>query len=191
MSQNSKLEDDEIDLRELFAALWSHNLLIIVFTGISIFFAGYYSLNVEKQFTARSVFQIEENRNRAGFSLTGELSALASIAGFSSAGGSSNTGVLFERATSREFILDMKDSLSLEHDPYFNSYDPDYKDPFWKAAIKQLIGWQKTEAEKNALIEANIIKNYKESVLFDPTKNDVTRLKFHVDPKAVPCMPIR
>ena len=61
MSHNSNLEDDEIDLGELFAALWSHKLLITLFTGLSIFLAGYYAITTEKKFTAKSIFQIEQN----------------------------------------------------------------------------------------------------------------------------------
>ena len=34
--------------------------------------------------------------------------------------------------------------------------DPEYKDPFWKAAIKKIIGWQ-TELEKDAIIENNVL----------------------------------
>ena len=60
MSQNSNLEDDEIDLGELFAVLWSHKLLITLFTGLSIFLAGYYTLTAEKKFTATSIFQISK-----------------------------------------------------------------------------------------------------------------------------------
>ena len=64
----------------------------------------------------------------------------------------SNTEVLLERAMGREFIIDMTTKFSIDKDAHFNTYDPDYKDPFWKAAIK-IIGWQKTELEKNAIIE--------------------------------------
>ena len=80
MSHNSNLEDNEIDLSELFAALWSHKFLITLFTGLSIFLAGYYALTTEKKFTAKSVFQIEQNDSSSGYSLTGDLGALASIA---------------------------------------------------------------------------------------------------------------
>ena len=48
MSQNSNFEDDEIDLGELFAVLWSHKLLIMLLTGLSIFLAGYHSLTLKK-----------------------------------------------------------------------------------------------------------------------------------------------
>ena len=54
MSQNLELEDDEINLGELFAALWSHKLLITLFTGLAIFLAEY-AAKAEKKFTAKSV----------------------------------------------------------------------------------------------------------------------------------------
>ena len=38
------------------------------------------------------------------------------------------------------------------------------KIPFWKAKIKELLGWQKTKAERNDLIENTIIKNYQSNV---------------------------
>ena len=41
MLHNSNLEDSEIDLGELFAALWSHKFLIALVTIFSIFLAAY------------------------------------------------------------------------------------------------------------------------------------------------------
>ena len=79
MSQNPTLEDDEIDLRELFAILWSHKLLITLFTGLSIFLAGYYVITAEKKFTATSVFQIEQSDGGSSFNFSGELGALARL----------------------------------------------------------------------------------------------------------------
>ena len=54
------MEDSEIDLSELFAVLWAHKILITLFTGLSIFLAGYHAITTEKRFTAKSVFQIEQ-----------------------------------------------------------------------------------------------------------------------------------
>ena len=62
----------------------------------------------------------------------------------------------------------MKDKSALALDPYFNTSD--YEDPFWLAKIKLIIGWQKTEQEKNAIIEKNIIKNFRKNVKFEETK---------------------
>ncbi len=184
MSNNSILEDNEIDLGELFAALWSHKLLIILFTGLSICLAGYYVTTVEKKFTAKSIFQIEQQVSKSGFNLSGEMGALASLAGFTGMQENSITDVLLERAIGREFIIDMKAKFSIDRDFYFTKYDPDYKDPFWKATIKKRIGWQKTELEKNAIIENNVLKNYRKNVLFELTDGGAIKISVtHTDPK--------
>ena len=145
MSHNSNLEDNEIDLGELFEALWAHRFLITLFTGLSIFLAGYYAITAEKKFTAKSIFQIEQNDSSSGLSLSGELGILASLTGFAGAQATSSAETLLERAKGREFIIAMQQKFSIDQDRYFNTYNPDSKDPFWKAAIKKLIGWEKTK----------------------------------------------
>ena len=184
MSQNSNLEDDEIDLGELFAALWSHKILITLFTGLSIFLAGYYAITAEKKFTAKSIFQIEQNDNSSGFNLSGELGALASLVGFAGTQATSSMDVLLERATGREFIIDMREKFSIDRDLYFNTYDPDYEDPLWKATVKKIIGWQTTELEKNSIIENNVLKNYRENVVFELTDGGAIAISVtHIDPE--------
>ena len=184
MSYYSNLEDNEIDLGELFAALWSHKFLITLFTGLSIFLAGYYALTTEKKFTAKSIFQIKQNDASSGFSLSGELGALASLAGLSGMQATTSKDVLLERAVGREFIIDMKTKFSIDQDLYFNTYDPDYKDPFWKAAIKKIIGWQATEVEKNAIIEGNVRSKYRANVLFEVTDGGAIEISVtHANPQ--------
>ena len=184
MSHNSNLEDEEIDLRELSAALWSHKLLILFFTGLSIFAAGYHSLTTEKKFTAKSVFQIEQNDSSSGLSLSGELGILASLTGFAGAQATSSAETLLERAKGREFIIAMQQKFSIDQDRYFNTYNPDSKDPFWKATIKKLIGWEKTKLEKKAIIENNVLANYRGNVLFDLTKGGAIEISVtHLDPQ--------
>ncbi len=184
MSQNQTLQDDGIDLRELSATLWAHKLLISLFTGLSIFLAAQYSLTTEKKFTVSAIFQIKQNDSSPRFSLPSEFGAIASIASLASGIGASSTDILLERATGREFIIDMKEKFFLERDPYFNSYDPDYKDPFWKATIKKLIGWEKTEAEKKAIIEKNIIDNYRRNVVLDETNGGAISISVtHINPQ--------
>ena len=184
MSQNSKLEDGEIDLGELLAALWSHKLLITLFTGLSIFLAGYYALTTEKKFTAKSIFQIEQNDGGSGFNLSGELSALASLAGFAGQQVSTSTDTLLERAKGREFIIDMQRKFSIDRDFYFNTYDPDNRDPFWKAVIKKIIGCETTELEKNAIIESNVLSNFRLNVRFKITDGGAIEISVtHIDPQ--------
>ena len=112
MSHYSNLKDDEIDLSELLATLWSHKLFIILFTGLSIFLAGNYALTTKKKFTAKSIFQIEQNDSSSRFNVNGELGALASLAGFAGARANSSTRTLLERAEGREFIVEMKTKFS-------------------------------------------------------------------------------
>ena len=184
MSHNSNFEDDEVDLRELFAALWSHKIFILVFTGFSIFLAGYIALTSVKIFTARAVFQIEQNDGGAGFRFSSELSTLASLAGFSGAQTTSSTDILLERAKGREFIIDMNTKFAIDRDLYFNKYDPDYKDPFWKATLKKIIGWQSTGSEKNAIIESNILKKFRENVELKETNGGAIQISVtHIDPQ--------
>ena len=178
MSHNSDLEEDEIDLSELFAALWSHKLLIVMFTGISIVLAGYYALTSEKRYTASAIFKIEDANDVSGFSISGELGALASLAGLSGGGVSTSSEQLLERAQGREFIININNKFSIERDPYFNSYSysPEQKDPFWKATIKQIIGWQETKLEQSVIIENNVVKNYRRNVVLEITDSGAFKL---------------
>ena len=167
MSLNSNFEDDELDLSELFAAFWSHKILISLFTGLFIFLAAYYALTAKKIFTATAIFHVDLAQNSPGLNIGGELGALASIAGLNPGGNSKGPKVLIERATAREFIITMKEDFSFQTDDFLNKYNPNYKDPFWKATIKNIIGWKKTVLEKNALIENSIIDNYRKNVFLN------------------------
>ena len=184
MQQNLAIEDDEINLSEFVATLWYHKLLIALLTVLSILIAGNYALTKEKKFTAKAIFKIDQNDNASGFNLPGELGALASLAGFGSGNPKSSLDSLIERTTAREFIIDTKDKFSLESDPYFNSYNPnlDDKDPFWKATVKKLIGWQELEFKKEAIIEKKIIGAFQENVIFKETDSGSISISVtHVD----------
>ena len=62
---NSNFEDDEIDLGELFSVLWSHKVLIILLTGLSIFLAGYHS-NYRKNLLQAQYFRLNNLVEAAG-----------------------------------------------------------------------------------------------------------------------------
>lgn len=176
------MNDDEIDLSEVFLTLWAYKFLIAVISAACLFAAGYYALTADKEYTAKAIFQLEGSKDGTGFSLGGDLGGLAALAGLAGAA-SSGSGALIERATTREFILDANRNLSFENDPYFNTYDPNYVDPLWKSAIKALIGWQSSEREKRAIIEDNIVKNYIEYVMVESTDGGALSLSVvHEDP---------
>ena len=134
-----------------FLLLSGHKIFIALVTGISIFLSGFYALTTEKTFTAKAVFEIEQSSSK-GLSLGGDLGAIAAIAGFGSSIVSSSD-LLIERIRSREFILAASQDFSLSKDKYFNSYNPNAKDPAWKALIKKLIGWQTFDRKKELLIQ--------------------------------------
>lgn len=135
MTQNITTDNDEIDLAELFHALWAHKISIGFCTVFAIFCAGYYALTTDKEYTAKAVFEIQQGDNGRGFNLPGDLGALASLAGVRG-GGASETDALLERVKSKEYILETNDALNFDADPYFYDYAPNQTDPLWKATIK-------------------------------------------------------
>ena len=168
MTQNITTDNDEIDLAELFHALWAHKISIGFCTAFAIFCAGYYALTTDKEYTAKAVFEIQQGDNGRGFNLTDDLGALASLAGVRG-GGASETDALLERVKSKEYILETNDVLNFDADPYFNDYAPNQTDPLWKATIKNLIGWQSDERTADAIIENKIFETFKEVVSVSTT----------------------
>ena len=162
MSEQSYSIENEIDISEIFAILWSHKIVIFLITVFSIFLAGYFALTSNRQYTAKAIFEIKQE-NTASFNLSGELGALASLAGFGNTG-SSDSRILLERMSSREFILKFSDKASLRKDPFFNTYDPNHVDPLWKATLKKLIGWTTVTSNYDAAVEKTIIYNYNEFI---------------------------
>ena len=138
MSQHSYINDDELDLVEVLAVLWSHKLLVFFLTTISVFMGGYYALTTDKEFTAAAIFKIE-NETNSNFNLSSEFGALATLAGLNNLGNNDPSNLL-ERFSGREFILDVTKNTDIFSDPFFNTYNPNYIDPIWKQIIKNLIG---------------------------------------------------
>ncbi len=103
MTDQTYLNNDEIDISELFSVVWAHKIVIGIITFFSIFLSGFYAVTAEKKYTAQVIFQIEQ-RSSNGLNIPGEFGALASLAGV---GGvkSSGSKVLLERMMGREFIL--------------------------------------------------------------------------------------
>ena len=182
MTETSYKNEHEIDLSELFTTLWHHKIWIAVVTSLFVFFSGYYSLTTTKQYTATAIFEIEQG-GANNLNIPSEFGALASIAGFGSVG-NSNSEILMERILEREFILKVSESLSLQEDPFFQTYDPTAIDPIWKATIKKLIGWKKSDANKQYIIDSTIQKNYSEYVEASQTPGGAIKISVtHENPK--------
>ncbi|AZQ85469.1 LPS O-antigen length regulator [Colwellia sp. Arc7-635] len=100
-------EDDEIDLAELWHAIWSGKLLII---GISALFAissVFYAINKPNIYRATTLLApVSEQGGASGLSkMAGQFGGLASLAGISlGGGGTDKTGLALEILKSRVFL---------------------------------------------------------------------------------------
>ena len=80
-------QDDEINLAELFALVWSHKILIGFITGICIF-SRILCVDGRQNIHGQYGFEIKKN-DANGFNIPGDLGALASLAGV---GGATSSG---------------------------------------------------------------------------------------------------
>ena len=93
-TQIASQHDDEIDLRELFGALWHGKFLIILCVVAAIALAALYLRSAERKYTVRYVFAPVATEN-AGPNLGG-LGGLASLAGVSLPSSSSGDFLTFK-----------------------------------------------------------------------------------------------
>ena len=113
--------NDEIDQRELFMTLWAFKLFIAVTSVLGIIFAGYYVRIADKEFSSTAIFKLGQESS-GGVSVGGEISALASLAGFGNAIVASPLPV--DQVFGRIFIQNLDAKLDFYADPYFNTYNP-------------------------------------------------------------------
>jgi uncharacterized protein involved in exopolysaccharide biosynthesis len=105
--QPSQAYDDEIDLRELFAVLWSGKKLILAITACFALFAVMYALSLPNQYKASTTLVPAQNDGGGLSGALGQLGGLASLAGVSIGGGeSSEAQVAQQIMLSRSFIED-------------------------------------------------------------------------------------
>ena len=93
-TQVSLVQDDEIDLRELFGALWRGKFLIMLCVVAAIALAALYLRSAERKYTVRYVFAPVASEN-PGPNLGG-LGGLASLAGVSLPSSSSGDFLTFK-----------------------------------------------------------------------------------------------
>ena len=154
---------DEIDLRDLFFALWAHKLLIAFAVAFGIIGGGYYSLTAKKEYRSVAVFKLDSDSPN-GLSLSGDLEALAAIGGI---GVNVANGLALEKITGRIFIQTLDKKLNFQNDQYFNTYNPYATEPFWKSRIKRAIGWQSTSLSDQEAIWQGIVSKFSNSVSVD------------------------
>jgi len=173
--------NDELDLRELFITLWAYKLLIALTCALGVVYGGYFALNAEKKYTSAAIFKLNKNSS-SGIALGGDLGALANLAGLG--GGTVATVLPTDQVTGRIFIEKLNDKLNFQEDPYFNTYNPDSVDPYWKSIIKSAIGWQKSSTNTQEATWQGILAKYSQSVALEETKDRSVRVVVtHVNPQ--------
>ena len=95
--------DDEIDLRELFAAIWQGKWLIIAVTAVFAVASVIYALSLPNIY--KSEVLLAPVAEDSGLKIPGQLGGLAALAGVNlGGGGGDKTGLALEVLKSREFI---------------------------------------------------------------------------------------
>ena len=172
---------DEIDLGELFITLWAFKLLIAGTCALGIVLGGYHALNVDKKFTSRAMFKLDQQQS-GGIYPGGQVEALASLVGFG--GGLSASILPTDRITGRIFIESLDAKLNFQADPYFNNYNPNSVDPIWKSLIKRAVGWQKSSTDAQEFVWQGIVERYIENVVLDETPDGSIQIVVtHVNPQ--------
>ena len=92
---SDELQDDEIDLRELFTALWDGKLLIFIVTCAVFLFSSAYLHRAERSYTVSVTLRPTEEQSSAGGNLGG-LGGLASLAGVQLPSGGATEFITFQ-----------------------------------------------------------------------------------------------
>lgn len=106
--QMALLDDDEIDLRELFAVLWAGRLKILAVTATAALLSVVVALSLPNIYRAEALVVSSESDSSGGLSaLAGQFGGLASLAGVSlGSGDSDRTQLGIEVLQSRQFFAD-------------------------------------------------------------------------------------
>ena len=98
--------DDEIDLKELFAVLWSGKWLISAVTGVAAILSIFFALSLPNIYTANAVLAPADDGESGLSGLLERYGGLASAAGISlpGAGGGNQTNYALQLMKSRKFV---------------------------------------------------------------------------------------
>ncbi len=110
--QHQSYDDDEIDLRELFAAIWSGKITIIISTVIAAMLSIAYALYLPNIYKAEALLSPVSNDGGGMGGLASKFGGLASLAGVSLGGGGSGdkTTLGIEVLQSRQFFAQFSES---------------------------------------------------------------------------------
>ncbi len=114
MNQNTQLNDDTIDLRELFFALIAQWKLIVFCTIFALICAGIYLKTTEKTYAVDAKIQIIDNKQNGLANLSPQLASLGSIAGINLGSGQQSIQTEIEILKSRSILAKTIQDLNLD-----------------------------------------------------------------------------
>lgn len=104
-TEHNMIQDDEIDLKELFSAIWSGKLTIIITTVVAAIIAVMFALSQPDIYKAEALLSPVSNDSGGMGGLASQFGGLASLAGVSLGGGSADkTTMGIEVLQSRQFF---------------------------------------------------------------------------------------
>ena len=163
---------DEIDLREFFVTLWAYKFFICGVCILGIFCGGYYALNADKVYTSSAIFKFQSDDTNQ-IPRFGQMETFANLFGVA---GGSKTSISVDQVMGRIFIQNVDRKLNFQTDPYFNTYDPNYVDPTWKALIKKIIGFKKIHINSKEATWQSIITNYSKNIKLEITQDNSIKI---------------
>ena len=188
-----QINDDEIDLGEIFSALLNGWKIILIFTSFFLVGSLYYAMNgpLEK-FESVAKIQLSEENSRPQFS---EFGGIASLAGITLPSNSSDQLKLETRLTSRKFILGLDEKVNLFADKYLNPYqNKSVDDNFSFADLKLFVrefyrdkngsnDAEKHQFDLKSKIEYEVVKNFRLNLRIEERDNGLLQVFFkHTSP---------
>ena len=119
MPMQNNIADDEIDLRELFTAIWQGKWIIIAITTLFAVASVFYAINQPNIYKSEALLAPAEQDQQGGLgALAGQFGGLASLAGVNlgSGGGVDKTQMALEVLKSRQFTSDFIQKHNILHD---------------------------------------------------------------------------
>jgi len=115
--QNDTQYDDEIDLRELFGALWAGSRKIIAITAVFAFVSVIYALSLSDQYKATVLLAPAHSDSSDLSGALGQLGGLASLAGVDISGGDSSEAQMAQEIMKSWSFIDVfiaENNISVE-----------------------------------------------------------------------------
>ncbi|MBO1926301.1 hypothetical protein J3998_01820 [Thiomicrorhabdus sp. 6S2-11] len=143
--------DDEIDLRELWHAVWSRKWSIVLITALVMSVALVYALNQKNYYKAQVVLASAQGEGKSA-GLAAQFGGLASLAGINiGGGGASDTGTAIAILQSRKFGERFIQENNLKPVLFADSWDKNKqawiaKSPSVLASIKNIVSPASNEA---------------------------------------------